>query len=81
MRWAPIWSTSPAAHLIGGLGCIAAKRCHTNHCLVGIATQDPRLRRGLDPEDEYVRTANYNMVLQRDLLIILKSIGVQNPGS
>lgn len=66
-------------NLIGGLGCIQAKRCHTNHCPVGIATQDPRLRRGLDPEDKYVRTANYNMVLQRDLLIILKAIGVKHP--
>jgi len=66
-------------NLIGGLGCIMAKRCHTNTCPVGIATQDPRLRRGLDPEDKYLRTANYNMVLQRDLLIILKAIGVQNP--
>ncbi len=66
-------------NLIGGLGCIMAKRCHTNHCPVGIATQDPRLRRGLDPEDKYVRTANYNMVLQRDLLIILKAIGVRTP--
>lgn len=60
-------------------GCIMAKRCHTNHCPVGVATQDPRLRRGLDPQDKYVKVANYNMVLQRGLLMILKSVGVKHP--
>ncbi|MBZ0185930.1 MAG: FMN-binding glutamate synthase family protein [Candidatus Obscuribacterales bacterium] len=60
-------------------GCIMAKRCHTNTCPVGIATQDPRFRRGLDPEDKYVRVGNYNIVLQRELLMILKSIGVRTP--
>jgi glutamate synthase domain-containing protein 2 len=60
-------------------GCIMAKRCHTNHCPVGVATQDPRLRRGLDPEDKYVKVANYNMVLQRGLLVLLKSAGVKSP--
>ncbi len=60
-------------------GCIMAKRCHTNTCPVGVATQDPRLRRGLDPEDKYVKVANYNMVLQRGLLMILKAAGVRHP--
>ncbi len=60
-------------------GCIMAKRCHTNGCPVGVATQDPRLRRGLDPEDKYVKVANYNMVLQRGLLTILKAAGVKTP--
>lgn len=60
-------------------GCIMAKRCHTNTCPVGIATQDPRLRRGLDPQDKYVKVANYNLVLQRGLLMILKSCGVKTP--
>ncbi len=60
-------------------GCIMAKRCHTNTCPVGVATQDPRLRRGLDPEDKYVKVANYNMVLQRGLLMILKAAGVRTP--
>src|SRR5690606_30196027 len=29
------------------LGCIQARRCHSNTCPTGIATQDPRLYRGL----------------------------------
>lgn len=60
-------------------GCIMALRCHTNHCPAGITTQDPRLRRGFDPQDKYVKVANYNMVLQRELLMFLKSAGVRTP--
>ncbi len=60
-------------------GCIMALRCHTNQCPTGITTQDPRLRRGLDPKDKYVKVANYNMVLQRELLMFMKSAGVSTP--
>lgn len=60
-------------------GCIMALRCHTNQCPTGITTQDPRLRRGLDPQDKYVKVANYNMVLQRSLLMFLKTAGVRTP--
>lgn len=67
------------AFLIGGLGCIMAMRCHTNRCPTGIATQDPLLRRGLDPEDKYVKVANYAMVLQREIIMLCKSLGVRTP--
>jgi len=60
-------------------GCIMALRCHTNQCPTGITTQDPRLRRGLDPRDKYVKVANYNKVLQRELLMFMKSAGVATP--
>lgn len=60
-------------------GCIMALKCHTNHCPTGITTQDPRLRRGLDPQDKYVKVANYNLVLQRELLMFLRSVGVSTP--
>lgn len=60
-------------------GCILAFRCHTNTCPVGVATQDPRLRRGLDPEDKYAKVANYNLVGQRELLMMCRTAGVQTP--
>ncbi len=60
-------------------GCIMALRCHTNTCPTGITTQDPRLRRGLDPMDKYVKVANYNRTLLRELLMFMKSCGVRHP--
>lgn len=60
-------------------GCIMAKKCHTNHCPVGITTQDPHYRRGFSPQNKFIRVANYNRVLQRELLLILRSVGVDTP--
>ena len=38
------------------IGCIQAQKCHTDHCPVGVATQNPRYTRGwTDPEERQVR--------------------------
>ena len=39
------------------IGCIQSQRCHTGRCPTGVATQSPRLERGLDPADKSVRCA------------------------
>ena len=41
------------------IGCIQAQRCHTGRCPTGVATQNPWLVRGLDPEIKAARAANY----------------------
>ena len=61
------------------VGCIQAQKCHTGHCPTGVATQDPWLSRGLDPESKAVRVANYVKTLQRDLLKVAESCGVAHP--
>ncbi len=40
--------------LLVTLGCVMMRKCHTNACPVGIATQDPRLRARFTGEPEYV---------------------------
>lgn len=60
-------------------GCIMAMRCHTNRCPVGITSNDPRLVRGFDPEDKFVKVNNFARVLQREILMIMKSYGVRTP--
>ncbi|MCP4418845.1 MAG: FMN-binding glutamate synthase family protein [Chloroflexi bacterium] len=42
------------------LGCIQALRCNSNHCPVGIATQDPNLMAGLVPVRKSKRVANFH---------------------
>ncbi|HUJ73458.1 MAG TPA: glutamate synthase large subunit, partial [bacterium] len=44
------FSTSPLV----ALGCIMMRVCHLNTCPVGIATQDPRLRRKFEGKPEHV---------------------------
>ena len=62
------------------IGCIQAQKCHTDHCPVGIATQNPRYTRGLDPTLKSVRLANYVRSLRRDLLKVSEAVGVVHPG-
>ncbi|KQZ75480.1 MULTISPECIES: FMN-binding glutamate synthase family protein [unclassified Nocardioides] len=62
------------------LGCIQAQKCHTDHCPTGVATQNPWLAHGLDPELKSVRVANYIKTMRRDLLKIAEACGVPHPG-
>ena len=49
-----------ARAMMFAIGCIQARRCNTNQCPVGVATQDPGLWRSLDVEDKARRVANYH---------------------
>ncbi len=41
------------------IGCVAARMCHTNNCPVGIATQNPELRKRLDVQQASGRLKNF----------------------
>ena len=49
-----------ARPMMFALGCIQALRCNSNHCPVGIATQDPGLVRGLDVTDKAARVHRFH---------------------
>jgi glutamate synthase domain-containing protein 2 len=61
------------------VGCIQAQKCHTGHCPTGVATQQWRLERGLDPTDKSARVANYLIGLRHDLLRLAYACGVEHP--
>jgi glutamate synthase domain-containing protein 2 len=61
------------------IGCIQAQKCHTDHCPVGVATQNPRYTRGLDVGLKSVRAGNYLISLRRDLLKVSEAVGVVHP--
>ena len=42
------------------IGCIQAQACHTNHCPVGVATQDELRQRALDPVGKAQRVARFH---------------------
>ncbi|MFL6063399.1 MAG: glutamate synthase-related protein [Friedmanniella sp.] len=62
------------------IGCIQAQKCHTDTCPTGVATQNPWLAHGLDPELKSVRLANYVKTLRRDLVKVAEACGVEHPG-
>ena len=61
------------------VGCIQAQECHTGHCPTGVATQKPRLVRGLDPTDKSNRVAGYLRALQHDLRALGHAMGHDHP--
>jgi glutamate synthase domain-containing protein 2 len=53
-RWARTGRIRRAGFMFS-IGCIQAQACHTNHCPVGVATQDPLRQRALDVNDKSER--------------------------
>ncbi|MCX8096974.1 MAG: glutamate synthase large subunit [Spirochaetes bacterium] len=54
-------------------GCIMARICHTNKCPVGVATQDPELRKRFPGKPEWVM--NYLLFVAREVREILANMG------
>ena len=56
-------------------GCIMMRKCHLNTCPVGVATQDPVLRRRFSGQPEYV--VNYFFFVAEEVREIMAQIGVR----
>ncbi len=57
------------------LGCIMMRKCHLNTCPVGIATQDPSLRKKFNGAPEHV--VNYLFMVAKELRQIMAQLGVR----
>jgi glutamate synthase domain-containing protein 2/glutamate synthase domain-containing protein 1/glutamate synthase domain-containing protein 3 len=57
-------------------GCIMMRACHLNTCPVGIATQDPELRKRFQGQPEHV--VNYFFLVAEELRGIMASLGVRS---
>ena len=55
------------------MGCIMLRKCHLNTCSVGIATQDPELRKQFAGQPEYV--INYIFFVAEELRQIMANMG------
>ena len=55
------------------LGCIMMRKCHLNTCPVGIATQDPELRKKFTGKPEHV--VNYFFMVAEDARKIMAELG------
>jgi glutamate synthase domain-containing protein 3 len=56
-------------------GCIMMRKCHLNTCPVGVATQDPVLRRRFAGQPEHV--VNYFFFVAEEVRRIMASLGVK----
>ena len=65
------FSTAPLI----AMGCIMMRVCHLNTCPVGIATQDPELRRRFTGTPDQV--VNYLMLVAEEVRQIMASLGIR----
>jgi len=55
------------------LGCLLMRKCHSNNCPVGVATQDPELRKKFLGKSEYL--VNFYTFLAREVREYLAELG------
>lgn len=68
-----------ARGMMFALGCIQALECHANTCPTGVATQDPKLTKGLVPEDKSIRVARYQKETVKSAVDLMASAGIAHP--
>jgi glutamate synthase (NADPH/NADH) large chain len=57
-------------------GCIMMRKCHLNTCPVGVATQDPELRKKFSGKPEHV--VNYFFFIAEEVRQIMAQLGIAN---
>jgi glutamate synthase (NADPH/NADH) large chain len=55
------------------IGCVMMRACHTNACPVGVATQNPELRRRFPGKPEHLR--NFMRFIAEELRLIMAELG------
>ncbi len=65
------WGVASAALVVEG--CIMMRKCHLNTCPVGVATQDPELRKRFNGAAEYV--VNFIKFITQELREIMAELG------
>lgn len=68
-----------ARGMMFALGCIQALECHANTCPTGVATQDPKLTKGLVPEEKSVRVARFQQETVKSAMELIASAGLHHP--
>jgi glutamate synthase domain-containing protein 2 len=68
-----------ARGMMMALGCVQSLSCNTNHCPTGVATQNPRLYRGLVVGDKATRVYSFQNKTVHAAVDILSSAGISNP--
>jgi glutamate synthase domain-containing protein 3 len=64
-----------ATSALVSLGCILMRKCHLNTCSVGVATQDPELRRKFSGKPEHV--VNFFRFVAREAREIMAEMGIR----
>ncbi|MEP5731342.1 MAG: FMN-binding glutamate synthase family protein [Sulfitobacter sp.] len=73
------WCNSARGFMFS-IGCIQAQACHTNHCPVGVATQDKSRMRALNVDHKSERVARFHKNTMEALGEMTGAAGLCHPG-
>ncbi|WP_413717986.1 FMN-binding glutamate synthase family protein [Silicimonas sp. MF1-12-2] len=73
------WANSARGFMFS-IGCIQAQACHTNHCPVGVATQDKLRQRVLDVSSKSERVYRFHQNTLKALAEMTGAAGLTHPG-
>jgi glutamate synthase domain-containing protein 2 len=68
-----------ARGMMMALGCVQSLTCNSNHCPTGVATQDPKLSKGLVVTDKAQRVFQFQHKTVHAAVDILSSAGISAP--
>jgi glutamate synthase domain-containing protein 2 len=68
-----------ARGMMMALGCIQSLKCNSNHCPVGVTTQNPNLVAGLVVADKSRRVTSFHHELLKSVCEIMGAMGIANP--
>jgi glutamate synthase domain-containing protein 2 len=63
------------------LGCVQSRRCHTDRCPTGVATQDALRQRGLVVDDKSQRVARFHEQTIESLMALVAAAGLPAPAA
>jgi glutamate synthase domain-containing protein 2 len=72
------WCNSARGFMFA-VGCIQAQTCHTNKCPVGVATQDKKIQKALNPDEKSHRVARFHRNTLEALGGIAGAAGLSDP--
>jgi len=72
------WCNSARGYMFA-IGCIQAQACHTNHCPVGVTTQDPMRQAALNVNDKSKRVARFHENTLKALGEMAGAAGLDDP--
>ncbi|WP_423822333.1 glutamate synthase-related protein [Salinisphaera sp. SPP-AMP-43] len=61
------------------VGCIQSRRCHTDTCPTGVATQDPRRAEALEVMGKSLQVRNFHAATLKSFMDITGAMGVASP--
>ncbi len=71
-------AANSARGMMFSLGCVQSRKCHTDRCPTGIATQNPARYKALVVEDKAQRVANFHRETVANLAELLGVAGLEN---